>query len=1477
MKKIKKYTPKDLSRETLEKIIEKYGDQIEDIFPLAPGQEWMLGRYKQITGPFFLQTVVRIVMPMHPESFEKTIRQACQKRPGMRTAFAWRNIRTPFQVVLKNREPEIRFIDRTDQTLQELSDEIDSFCRDDRARGFDLENDPLFRIVVFLTKEKDTSAIIISRPHLIEDGASQILMLKELFIDYLLKGKIPLPDFSRVSYRHYAQWLDTRDWDAELNYWKGLLKDARKTPVPGRRISAGGSGIRFVQKVFTEEENQTLRVLPVRYKATMSSIIHAAWSVLLSDLTGESDILFGTITSGRPREVAGIDRMTGCFMNGFPVRADVRKEEGFGAFARRLQSQILTSQKHAVFSPDELGRRLKSEEGFFDHLLNFQNYPGIPASVRSGAMLPDFTVLDMESYDNLDTGFSGYFMMQEGRLSWRFVYDETLFSSDTVKSLSDAFARVLKRIGEDFDACLTCGEISAGASATEVDRIMAEEGIVTVCDLMLARQETDTPALIWKSSELTCRQLAEKAKRIAGCLMARGIRKGDRVLLTVQNCLYASSALYGILLAGGVLVAAEPGWPEARLERIRKEANTVLQLTDRRVQSFLEAAPDSCQTGSPFPVLRGEDEAVIFYTSGSTGDPKGTVLTHRVLKTFAAPGEQPRAFQQIKRALTFPLFSTVLTCCMLFATPSEERTLVFASAEEFQSVEKLCECIRKNRIDTIAATPSFLLRCLSDPCFAGLFQKNRFVVSGGEGITRPMAEQLLNAMEAGALFHVYGSSEMYLCSVFQYKTGKKISLGTPLKHVKMVVADEKGNPLSPGEAGELMIGGLPGLDGHYLNSELTRKKYIKHPVLGRLYRTGDAAQTEADGEISFLGRTDHMIKLHGLRIEPGEIEAFMVQFEGIKRAAVSLKKEQLIGYYTAEEDVDEPALRQFLSAQLPHYMIPGTFLRLETLPVTRAGKLDYKALPEPLTDAGAGAIPVTERERVLCRIFQEVLKQDLPICADDNFFSLGGDSIRALMVISLLEKEGFRMELKDLFLAPNAKLLAPLLSEGVESCEAEDTCLPVPEEVKAAVAKAADPEEVEAVYPASAVMEAYLNNNHNPYPQVYCFEIPAAFPTQQIQETLADLGRKHTALRSVVIPTGSGHYSQVVFKEPKIRFFETDLSSRTEGTEPSGDGLLSDKQRAYLSTLIHMEYSSGTELGRKVALRVGRIRISEEQAVLYLGSSHLVMEGSSVYRIFHELMGKAEAGNDAELVKRHFRQLLTGDRSSADAYWERLLKGSCRFTELPQNPYAEEQGKRDCLPASAGAGFTKKVTAFCRKQQVTMSAFLSYTLGKSLMELLSLDEVCFAVTGSGRAAYEMHVPGMYVVSFPLRITGKDTLYSCQEQLLCSFKHAWVFADPAYPNPEGNPVLLNVQNFYTGEAEGDGPMISYTEIFGLRQASRLPERYPVSYGNAIGIIAETNPLLGWGILFDTGRYEPSLIRGLSAEWIRQMKGCIREEE
>ena len=1499
------FTASGLDQTSLDEIIKTYGDEIEDIYPLMPGQAWMLEKTKHITDEFFLQTVMKITAPFDLETFTAHVNEVCKKRPSMRTAFAWRGLETPFQVVLKNRKPEIIFEDHSDRTLDELSAFIDDFCIKDRKRGFEPDSDPLFRISILKAKEKDTYAMIMSRPHLIEDGSSQMLMQKEIFIDFLLKEKIKTPDLSNVSYKAYADWFESIDKKSELDYWKNILDEASMTQLPGRKISEHeqDSNIKTITCTLPKELNDIVLALPARYNATLSSILHAAWAVILGRITGQDDVVFGTVTAGRDRAVTGIERMTGCFMNAFPVRVKINDTERFGDLARNMQSQILTSQEKAHFSPEELRVFMKDKGQPFDHLLNFHNYPGIPVSSRASSLIPGAELLDFNTYDNLSTGFCLYFSVQDGVLSSRFTYDENSFSEKQIRKFSDIWFHMLKQVALDMEQELAVSDFRVGD---------------TVTDIILNNHVYDELALVSARKNMTYEELVKDIKHIAYYLIQNGIKKGDRVMICMHRRVEFFSVIQGILMAGGVYVTCEPDWPEERIGHIGAESNTVFRVTDEKAEEILNSDVQECE----LPLLSGEDEACICYTSGSTGEPKGTILRHRVLMALTSIDAEASRYKAIRNALVLTPSFTVLTtmACMVFL--SNKRYMIVTSEEELVSPEKIAKLMHDYSTDCIVATPSVILHCLEDKEFAEAFQNIKIVNMGGEMLT-PETAGKMKAATHGMVVAGYGSSEMYICALYGFTPGGDIRLGHPMPGVKLYVADESGEPVKPGQKGELLIGGVPGQSGLYLNSpELNREKYIVHPDLGRLFRTGDAALLGVDGEITLLGRVDNMIKLHGLRIEPGEIEKKIKMYPGIRRAVVCLRDDKICCYYSADDPIDEGRLRRALLDALPYYMVPVWFMYMDELPLNEVGKLDQKNLPGPDISYNEYVEPGSERERMICRIFEKALDVKEPVGASDNFFMLGGDSLSGMMVLSCLEEEGYHIRIKDLFAAPEPHLLASLL-EKTESVGLEaDLLSELDEESRKAISEKVPLDNVESVYPASRVMEDYLRYNNSTYPQVYCFEIPASISAEMLEHNARCAAENHAALRILLLPGSEGQFMQVVLKEPRVSFFSTDLSGLSEGDD------ISDGQKKYLASLLKMEYSPLTELGGKTLFRVGRIQISDNKAILYIGSSHLSLEGSSVYRVLYELTGKEKIIQDADVYRRHYAKLYNADRSEALAYWNALIPE--RINEHKEDPSGiydklmartemqnSPAGIRRYFFASSGEKLYEKAIQFCSRNHITVSALVVLSLGRTLMDQLGLNDVCFFAAGSGRDALEMNIPGMFVLFFPVRVTRNDTVMSLQEQILSSSEHAWVWEDgragaghavspnqesgiradgragaghAVSPNQESGiraddragglisdsvlPIYLSMQNYYKG-TENAYKRLEHKEILDAKQAQEMLNAYPISSGDALGIIAETDSNISFTGLFDEGCYDPEFVKGLQAELIHQIRKIIEE--
>ena len=466
-------------------------------------------------------------------------------------------------------------------------------------------------------------------------------------------------------------------------------------------------------------------------------------------------------------------------------------------------------------------------------------------------------------------------------------------------------------------------------------------------EVLEANSENEHIALIAGEEQLSYREMIRRSKQIGRALVKSGVRKGDRILHTMNRNADSVCAILGIFYAGGVFVATDNRWPEERMTFIKSDTESVLTLDDVCCLRLLEEETERVT----LPEVAGEDVAAIVYTSGSTGVPKGTVILHKSLQAFVDLDKlDDDTCATAKTFMCMVNFAYVVALLEIVLAFNYGKTVLFSTDEELASPMLLAKSMNDHEADFLSITPSVVLRLSELPFFKEPIKRIKALAVTGEKLTQQMGEKLSEAI-GGTLWIHYGSTEMGQCASFRWRSGEDIRMGHRAEGVKIYLLDENGEEVGPGEEGEIMISGPAADGGYYLNQpELTRKKYPVHPRFGRLFRTGDYGRRTEDGDITIIGRKDGMVKLSGQRIEVEELEAAIESYPGIHRAAVCIQKknerEALRAFYTAELEIDERGLREYLAKTLPRYMIPAFLQRLEAMPETVSGKLNRRMLPE---------------------------------------------------------------------------------------------------------------------------------------------------------------------------------------------------------------------------------------------------------------------------------------------------------------------------------------------------------------------------------------------------------------------------------------------------------------------------------------------------------------------------------------------------
>lgn len=881
----------------------------------------------------------------------------------------------------------------------------------------------------------------------------------------------------------------------------------------------------------------------------------------------------------------------------------------------------------------------------------------------------------------------------------------------------------------------------------------------TILDGIEEYRGSDRTAVICGEDRLSYAELLQKAHRLAAALSGKGIRKGDRVLLAMSRSADFLCALLGILYAGAAYVAMDPQWPEERISLIREDSMAAYVLDDRSCQELLNA-----EASGSLPAVLGSDAIAVYYTSGSTGRPKGTVTHHAVFLHEAMPVPGNICSYETANTCTtvFSMgnFAYGAIACDIFYAFFTGMTLVFATERERLSPSLLGKRMLEHRADALLTTPSLLLRYLEDADFAAGFAALRRVILTGEALSEQDAQRIAGYTDA-AIFDAFGASEVRNYAFTRVLPDRPIELGAPTDGARLYVLDEKGRPVEEGQTGELCVGGIPGRYGYYLGlPALTNQKFTVLEGLGRVYHTGDGAILTEDGKIKLTGRLDGMRKLHGQRLEPREIELRMEQVPGIGQAAVDIRgtgaDAVLCGWYSAGDPIDETALKHFLAETLPAYMVPARLMRMASLPLNDSGKLDRRALPdierERTEEADAYVPPRTDAEARLCEAFAKALRRKENVGIHDNFFLLGGDSIRGMLLISdLAERYGMRCTMTELVRSPTP---ARLVKECGHIPDAKPACETIrwQETLPGELSGIANDPGTEAVFPANNSAVAYLlmkamgiedRQNINTLKLTLAESLDEA----AFQHRVCLLVRNHPALRSFFVRDKSGKYWQVFSREKPFPTYYRDLRR------------LSPEASRRIVQGFRQVFDE-----RDDNFQAACFAMPEGGSALLLHAAHTVADGLSLPVIGREMSGDGPFRPDSLLTHR-CRVLRSASELPEEirAYYEM----DANKRNMVKDPFFLSQGRKTAEQLCLGREESARLKAWCSDLGITPYIWAQLCYGKAILELLGEDTLWLLTLESGRYPEwedELRIIGNLTVGTPVRITRELTPERFQEDV-----------------------------------------------------------------------------------------------------------------
>jgi len=885
--------------------------------------------------------------------------------------------------------------------------------------------------------------------HIILDGWSTGVFFHELFEAYRAYGQghapalPPAPSFGR-----YVAWLRGRDKEDALAYWERQLAGYDSAaPIPGRRADADDARQANQATLTLTIDAETLDALKraaAASEVTPFTVLEALWGLLLARMNDCRDVVFGTVVSGRPAEVEGIERMVGLFINTVPVRIRFSDDESCIDLIQRVQREALAAAPYQTASLAEIQSRSHLKRNLFDHLLVFENYPIDKKSITEENR---HQVLDMEVFEQANYALS-VIVVPDTQMTVHFVYEQNVYAPalmasirDGYRSLIEQFARVPTfRVG---DAVIVPEaarhEIAERRNATA--RVLTEP--LTLHGLF-ERWVTETPeaaAVVAGGRTLSYGELGDMSDRVAAFLAGAGLPPGAAVGVMMDQDPEMPAALLGVLKAGCAYVPIDPTYPARRVAQIVADSGIDTVIVDALNPSLppglrqVEIARALVsEPGAWHRTVTPDDRAYIIFTSGSTGVPKGVAITHRSIANTLQCRRSVYEIEPGCRALQLFSLSFYGFITGFFTPLAAGGTVVLAEEVERRDPERICRVLAEHHIEHFICIPTFFQEIV-EALSAAQARFLKTVVLAGEAADLRVIRKLTDLNPLVEVAVEYGVTEAAVMStIFRHQEKDDVlKIGRPAWNTQVYVLDAHKRVVPDGVPGELHIGGAGVALGYLNRPELSEQRFVAHPLggEGRVYATGDIACWTGDGNLAFLGRKDDQVKIRGYRVETREIALALEEHPAVRQAAVvdktdASEKKILCAYLVTDAELPTHDLREHLLARLPSYMVPHRFVRLPSLPVNANGKLDAAALRHRVDDLASAAEyvgPRTEVESVLVGIWQQVL--GLPrVGIRDNFFDLGGDSIKSIQVRSRLGKAGYQVELTYLFQHPTIEDLA---------------------------------------------------------------------------------------------------------------------------------------------------------------------------------------------------------------------------------------------------------------------------------------------------------------------------------------------------------------------------------------------------------------------------------------------------------------------
>ena len=1285
---------------------------VVDAYPLTALQAGMLfhGDYDRGSAVFHDVFTQRLRMPWDEEKFAACWAAAVARHAVLRTSFALEAEGGPLQRVWAKVAAPVVFGDWRGVTGAEQAARVRALVEERKHAAFEWGRPPFFCVHLHRLSE-DVAQFTIDFHHAILDGWSLATLVAEVFAEYLDErrgGGAAAP--AENAFRQFVELeAAARGSEESRRFWGAQIEDGVFLRLPRE------AGLKVERTVHTEsvpiaaEVSEGLKRLAAEAGVPVKTVLLAAHLRVLSVLGGQRDVMTGVTLNGRPEE-AGAERALGLFLNTLPVRVRLA-EQSFVELVRAVFAAEQAVLPHRRFPLAEI-QKLRGREPLFEAAFNFVHFHVYQDVLGR----EDFAPLGGEFYEETNFALIAHFSLDvfSGNVALELKTDRRELSVAQSRVFAGFYQRCLEIMARAPEApvlttsLLTADErrkllVEFNDTAADVPRVCVHE--------RFERQAAATPkatAVVCDGARLTYQELNDSANRVAWALRARGLGRGAMVAICMERSLEMIVALFGVLKSGAAYVPLDPKYPAERLRLMVRDAGARLVLTNSAAgrQGITAAgvpyldlcdeatalAEFSCE--NPASVAGWDDLIYVIFTSGSTGRPKGAGVWHRGFANLVDWYVKELELSATDSVLVIGSFTFDATHKNFYAPLVVGGTLNLLPPGPYDP-EIIADLLEARKVTWLNCTPSAFFPLIEGDGAEARWEKLRtlrWLVLGGEPIPAARLERWLK--ESGGrteVVNTYGPTEATDTTLYHWVTAEDLAAGGMIPtgraptNVALLIADDVLQPCPLGVAGELVLAGDYVGAGYVGDPERTAAKFVAnpHPELpGRvIYRTGDLVRYRADGVVEFLGRVDHQVKVRGFRVEPGEIDAVLSALPAVRQAITVTRKDprgdnRLVAYveFHAGRSATVTELREEIGAQLPDYMVPSQFVIMTAWPLSPNNKVDRHALPAPDDVAAAEdnyVEPRTENERVLARIWGEVLRRER-VGATDGFFTLGGDSILSIQVVSKARAAGLEISARDVFEHPTLEELAAVAVAAVSA------------KGKGGIGGRAEVSPVGG-YSLSPVQQWFFEQKlaePDHWNQAVLLEAKEPIDVRALEVAVNALVGHHDALRTRFVRRGEGWAGEVMpVREGAASVMRVeDFSAKSGGEVASAIEALANELQASLKI-------EAGELVRAAWIDLGGGCGGRLLMVIH----HLVVDGVSWRVLAADLLAayaQARAGAGIALPEktagyRAWAEGLKGVATLAkaeEAYWARVASDAA-VTALPLDFAVSEEAEREAHEA----------------------------------------------------------------------------------------------------------------------------------------------------------------------------------------------------